>query len=166
MPRSVKTRDAHARAAVGQRRHVGHGPGLAQEVELGAQAAGELAEHVGGPDALPDRGAPLGHPGQQGECRQVAPMTSAMPGRWTLTTTGSPDCRQARWVWPIEAAASGARSKLAKTDDTGAPSSASSTASMFSTGSVGALFCSFDSSPATSGGTRSTRVAAIWPSFT
>ena len=28
-----------------------------------------------------------------------------MPGRWTLTATGSPLCRTARWTWPIEAAA-------------------------------------------------------------
>ena len=28
-----------------------------------------------------------------------------MPGRWTLTATGSPLCRTARWTWPIDAAA-------------------------------------------------------------
>ena len=28
-----------------------------------------------------------------------------IPGRWTLTATGSPLCRTARWTWPIEAAA-------------------------------------------------------------
>ena len=34
-----------------------------------------------------------------------APNVVRIPGRWTLTATGSPLCRTARWTWPIEAAA-------------------------------------------------------------
>ena len=39
-----------------------------------------------------------------------------MPGRWTLTTTASPVCSRARWVWPIDAAASGSQSNSANSD--------------------------------------------------
>ena len=92
-------------------------------------------------------------------------MTSAIAGRWTLTTTSSPDGRRAVWVWPIDAAASGSQSNRANTSSTG-PSSASMTARTSSGGSLGARFCSVASSSQTPGGSRSTRVAAIWPSFT
>ncbi len=93
-------------------------------------------------------------------------MTSAMPGRWTFTTTASPLASRAVWVWPIDAAASGSQSKVGKASSTGRPSSASITARMPSAGSVGASLCSLASSAQTSGGRRSTRVAPIWPSLT
>ena len=75
-----------------------------------------------------------------------------MPGRWTLTTTASPVRSRARWVWPIDAAASGSQSNSAKTSSTVAPSSASSTAAMRSRGSGGTRFCSVASSSHTSAG--------------
>ena len=46
-----------------------------------------------------------------------------MPGRWTLTATGSPLCRTARWTWPIEAAANEAWLNERKTVSGSAPSS-------------------------------------------
>ena len=88
-------------------------------------------------------------------------MTSSMPGRWIFTTTASPVRSRARYVCPIEAAASGSQSNSAKTSSTRTPSSASSTGRISSTGSGATRFWSVASSSQTSGGMRSTRVAAI-----
>ena len=80
-----------------QRGHLGHGVDLAEEVELGPQALGELAEHLAGPHALAERRPALGEVGEQRERGQVAlDDRRSMPGRWTLTTTASPVWRRAR----------------------------------------------------------------------
>ena len=42
-------------------------------------------------------------------------IVTSMPGRCTLTTTSSPVRSTGRWVWPIDAAASGSHSNSAKT---------------------------------------------------
>ena len=52
---------------------------------------------------------------------------SAIPGRWTFTTTRSPVASTARCTWPIDAAASGSQSNDANTSSTGRPSSSSTT---------------------------------------
>ena len=46
-----------------------------------------------------------------------------MPGRWTLTATGSPLWRAARWTCPIDAAANDAGAKERKTTSGSSPSS-------------------------------------------
>ena len=46
---------------------------------------------------------------------------SAIPGRWTLTTTCSPVRRRARYAWPIEAAAIGSGSNSLNASLTGRP---------------------------------------------
>ena len=46
-----------------------------------------------------------------------------MPGRWTLTATGSPLCSTARWTWPIDAAANDSCLNDRKTGSGSAPSS-------------------------------------------
>ncbi|MNY08042.1 hypothetical protein D3C86_1408720 [compost metagenome] len=50
-------------------------------------------------------------------------ITSSRFGRWTLTTTSSPECNRARWTWPMEAAESGVSSKEAKIAWASCPSS-------------------------------------------
>ena len=47
-----------------------------------------------------------------------------IPGRWTLTATGSPLCSTARWTCPIEAAANEACSNDWNTTSGSSPSSA------------------------------------------
>ena len=51
-------------------------------------------------------------------CRSLRTV-SAMPGRWTFTTTSVPSPRRARCTWATEAAARGSSSKAAKTSSTG-----------------------------------------------
>ena len=82
-----------------------------------------------------------------------------------MTTTASPVRSRARWVWPIDAAASGSQSNSAKIASM-SPSSASEHGGDALAGSGGTRFCSVASSAQTSVGSRSTRVAAIWPSLT
>ena len=91
---------------------------------------------------------------------------SATPGRCTFTTTGSPVVSTARWVWPMDAAARGSHSKLAKAVSTGSPS-ADSMASRTSSASIGrTLAWSPASSSVSAAGSRSVRVDAICPNFT
>ena len=87
--------------------------------------------------------------------------TSSMPGRCTFTTTRSPVLSVARWVCPIDAAASGSQSKVANSSSTRAPSSASSTARV-SSGGIGRTDAwSWASSVVMTSGSRSVRVEAI-----
>ena len=37
----------------------------------------------------------------------------ATPGNWTLSASSRPPCVRARWIWPIDAAATGSKSKRA-----------------------------------------------------
>ena len=81
---------------VEQRRHLGHRVGLPAEVELGAQALGELGEHLAGAHALPNgvrRWARLASSASAARSRSII---TSMSGRCTLTTTGSPVCSRAR----------------------------------------------------------------------
>ena len=91
---------------------------------------------------------------------------SSIPGRWTLTTTRSPVLSTARWVWPIDAAASGSKSKDANSSSTVAPSSDSMTSRTSSAGTGRAEDWSTASSVVSTSGSRSVRVDAIWPNFT
>ncbi len=54
-------------------------------------------------------------------------MVSAMPGYWTLTATARPSCVIARCTCPIEAAAMGSGSQVAKACSGGTPSSSLTT---------------------------------------
>ena len=88
----------------------------------------ELVEHLAGAHALAERRAPLRDVGEERERGEVALRSRpAMPGRCTFTTTASPVRSRARYVWPIDAAASGSQSNSANTRSTLSPSSASST---------------------------------------
>lgn len=73
--------------------------------------------------------------------------TGLMPGRWTLTTTGS-------------------GSNCAKASATGRPYASRSTASTSVHGAGGAWDWSRLKSVTNAGGSRSSRVESIWPSFT
>ena len=92
--------------------------------------------------------------------------TSSIPGRWTFTTTGVPSTSTARWVCPIDAAASGSNSNDANARSTGSPSSASSTARTSASGTVRTSARSLASSSVVAAGSTSVRVEAIWPSLT
>jgi hypothetical protein len=63
-----------------------------------------------------------------------------------LTTTSVPSARVAAWARLIEAAASGASSKVRKSASTGWPSSAAIVARISDAGTGGAACCSFASS--------------------
>ena len=89
-----------------------------------------------------------------------------MPGRCTFTTTRSPVLSTARWVWPIDAAANGSKSKDANSSSTVAPSSRSMTSRISSAGTGRADDCSVSSSVVSTSGRRSVRVEAICPNFT
>ena len=66
----------------------------------------------------------------------------------------------------MEAAASGAASKLANSSATGRPSDASMRAFASAPSKGGTRSCSFASSSAMSDGSRSRRVETTWPNFT
>ena len=72
----------------------------------------------------------------------------------------------ARWVWPIEAAASGSVVKLAKAFSTGSSSSRSSWVRIASGGSGRTSDWRVSSSSVSVVGRRSVRVEAICPNFT
>ena len=113
-------------------------------------------------------------------CSQVAiwriramslPMTLFMPGRSTLTATGTGcpvflSAISAKWTWAIEALAMGSRSKLRKTSGRGRPKLRSmvATATLLSKG--GTRSCSSASSAAISGGSKSARVDSTCPNLT
>ena len=121
------------------------------EVELGAQALGELLEHLARPDAAAERRAPLGEVGEQPSAARSRSIVSSMPGRCTLTTTASPvmqprpmglaDRRRGERL-PVELGED-RRSRSA-------PSSASSTAAIRPAARAAACFCSWASSSQTS----------------
>ena len=91
---------------------------------------------------------------------------SSIPGRCTFTTTRVPSLSTARWVWPIDAAASGSNSNDANACSTGSPSSDSSMSTTSSRGMGRTSDRSSDSSSVNVGGSMSLRVDAIWPNFT
>ena len=93
-------------------------------------------------------------------------IASRMPGRSTLTTTSRPSLSVAACTWAMEAAASGATSKPAKSSATGWPSEASMRAFASAPSKGGTRSWSFASSSAMSGGSRSRRVETTWPNFT
>ena len=68
----VDARHAHARVGAEQQRHLEHDVGLVPEVELGPEAGGELREHLARPETLSERGAPLRHVREQRERREIA----------------------------------------------------------------------------------------------
>ena len=149
-----------------QQRHLLHGVGLAAEVELGPQAAGELAEHLARSEALAERGTALRDVGQQRERSEIAlddlldprpldldddRLAGTQPRAIRLTD------RRGRERLPVELGEHlcrrGHRTPPPAPDDV-------------STGSGATRFCNFESSSQTSVGIRSTRVAAICPSLT
>ena len=65
-------RDANGRTLAEEQRHLVHGVGLAQKVELRSQARGELREHLTRSHTLAERGAPLRDLGEQREGSEVA----------------------------------------------------------------------------------------------
>ena len=163
---AVDPRDAN-RGPVGEEgSHLLHGVGLSAEVELGAQADGELGDHLARPHPLAQRRAALRDLGDQRQGGEVAlhqvldpgaldlhdhALTRAQPGAMRLA-----DRRRRQWI-PVElgehlvdgGAELGLEHGLDRLAGLGrVPGSAA-----------------WRSSSATSGGTRSTRVAAIWPSL-
>ena len=107
----VDLRDPDGRGGTEQQRHLRHGVGFAQEVELGAQALRELAEHLAGPHSLAERGAPLREVGDERERGEVAlhhvpdagtldlhddGFTGSQPGAMRLTD------RRRRQRFPLE----------------------------------------------------------------
>jgi hypothetical protein len=84
---------------------------------------------------------------------------STAPGRRTLTTTSVSSCKGARWACPMEAAASGVESKVAKACSSGCPSVAVIISRTVSTGIEGAASCSLANSIWYSLGNRSVRDA-------
>ena len=89
----------------------------------------------------------------------------ATDGRCTLTTTSSPVRSVAACTWAMEAAASGVRSKWAKTDSSGAPSSDSTTWRTAHHGSAGTWSRHFLNSATSSSGKRPSPLEMIWPSL-
>ena len=94
-------------------------------------------------------------------------MSSRMPGRSTLTTTSRPSAARAACTCAIDAAASGLlverREHLA---DRLAQRRARRCARASAPSNGGTRSCSFASSSAMSGGSRSRRVDIAWPNFT
>ena len=90
---------------------------------------------------------------------------SSTPGRCTLTMTLRPSGSVARWVTPIEAAASGCRSNSAKRTSSEFPNSRSITSRTSSGGRPGTAVRSSASSRIITAGSRSSRVEAIWPNL-
>ncbi len=93
-------------------------------------------------------------------------MTSRMPGRSILTTTSRPSCKAATCTWAIDAAASGAASKLLKISAIGFPKARSTVAMATSLPNGGTRSCSFDNSSAMSTGSKSRRVDSTCPNLT
>ena len=69
---SVHRRDSHRRAVAEKGGHLTHRVRLVTEVDLPAQADGELGEQVSRADSLAERRAPLGHVGEQCESSEIA----------------------------------------------------------------------------------------------
>src|SRR3954468_14301408 len=98
--------------------------------------------------------------------RRSASTASATPGYCTLTATSRPSRVTARWTWPIEAAASGSGSMVAKAS----PTSASMSLRSFANGTLGAASRSsaslaLNSSRRASGTASRSRVESTWPNF-
>ena len=94
-------------------------------------------------------------------------MTSAMFGRSTLTATGVPSGSSAKCTCATDALATGVRSNALKTSvERAAVARAPASRSTSSDGNGGTRSCSFASSSAMSGGSRSRRVDSIWPNLT
>ena len=89
-----------------------------------------------------------------------------MSGRCTLTATGVPSCRVARWTWAVEAAANGSGSKVAYSSSGGAPSSSMMRSRTWSLGNGGTASCSLASSVAMSTGSTDAWLDTIWPILT
>ncbi len=88
-----------------------------------------------------------------------------MPGRSTLTATSRPSVVTAKCTWAIEAAATGASSKLVKIASIGWPSSASMMRRASAPENAGRWSCKRARSAATSSLNRSARVDSAWPSL-
>ena len=93
------------------------------------------------------------------------PIAASIPGRSTLTATGSPSVVTAKCTCAIEAAATGSSSKLANSSTIGRPRSASTIARASSAGNGGSRSCSISRSRATAGPIRSSRTASDCPSL-
>ena len=86
-------------------------------------------------------------------------------GRWTLTTTSSPVRSTAAWTWAIDAAATGWRSKRAKTVSSGRPRSSSTTRRTVSHVSGGTWSRHFLNSVTSGSGNTPSPEEMIWPSL-
>ena len=93
-------------------------------------------------------------------------IAASMPGLSTLTATSRPSFSTAKCTWAIEALATGAASKLAKTLSIGRPNARSTVSRATSAGKGGTRSCSLASSLAMSAGIRSRRVEMTWPNLT
>ena len=146
--------------------HLVHGVGLAAEVELGSQAAGELVEHLARPHALPERGPPLHEVGHQREGGEIPlhdvldagtldldhdRLAGAEPGAVGLADRG----RGERFPVELREHLVDRLSQLGLEDGLDPLDHSGRT-----------RFWSLASSAASSGEMRSTLVAAIWPSLT
>ena len=163
----VDARHAHGRVGTEQQRHLEHDVGLVAEVELGPQADRELREQLAGPETLAERACVAarrwrGARARPGRARSRRRSPAAGSSRRPLHRCAAAPGRSGRST-RRRAAPSRTRRTPRRPEP---PSSASSAGRMISTGSGATWFCSDDSSSDTSGGMRSTRVAAICPSFT
>ena len=159
---AVQRRHAHGSVAVEPGRHLGHGVGLAPEVELGPEPGGELGEHVARAQPSAERCPALGELGEQRQRSEVAldrrvdarpldldddGLAGAQP-----RPVGLADRRCGERL-PVELAEDGV--------EVAARARPRARRRCRRRGSGGTRFCNVASSAHTSLGSRSTRVAAI-----
>src|SRR5262249_57810658 len=140
--------------------------GFAAKVELLAKVAGEAVGQPCDTDPAGPFGALLGAPGGARQDGQVPLDQRVHPGRWTLTTTSSPDASTTPWTSASDAAASGTSSKRANNRSIGLASSRSTVCLTSGTATAVTWSCRLDSSVARAGGSKSARVESTWPNLT